>query len=42
MHEIKLEAGRPIWPPPLAIQALKILVAAEREAVRSSQAREHG
>jgi hypothetical protein len=43
MHEINLEAGRPIWRPPLAVQALQNLVdAAEREAARASQAAEHG
>lgn len=32
MHEINLEAGRPIWRPPIAVQALQNLVdAAERE-----------
>jgi hypothetical protein len=32
MHEINLEAGHPIWHPPLAITALQNLVnAAERE-----------
>jgi hypothetical protein len=32
MHEINLEAGRPIWRPPLAIIALQNLVdASERE-----------
>jgi hypothetical protein len=43
MHEINLEAGRPIWRPPLAVQALQNLVdAAEREATCPGQAREHG
>jgi hypothetical protein len=33
MHEINLEAGRPIWRPPMAIIALQNLVdASEREA----------
>jgi hypothetical protein len=33
MQEINLEAGRPIWRPPLAIEALRNLVdAAERRA----------
>ena len=33
MHEINVEAGRPIWRPPLAVEALQNLVdAAEREA----------
>ena len=32
MHEINLEAGRPIWQPPMAIIALQNLVdASERE-----------
>jgi hypothetical protein len=32
MHEINLEAGRPIWQPPMAITALQNLVdASERE-----------
>lgn len=32
MHEINLEAGRPIWRPPIAIVALQNLIdAAERE-----------
>jgi hypothetical protein len=32
MHEINLKAGRPIWRPPIAVQALQNLVdAAERE-----------
>jgi hypothetical protein len=31
MHQINLQAGRPVWRPPLAIQALQNLVdAAER------------
>jgi hypothetical protein len=43
MHEINFEAGRPIWRPPLAVQALQNLVdAAEREAACASQGREHG
>jgi hypothetical protein len=43
MHEINLEAGRPIWRPPLAVQALQNLVdAAEREAACASRARKHG
>ncbi len=34
MHEINLEAGRPIWQPPMAIIALQNLVdASEREGV---------
>ena len=33
MHEINLAAGRPIWRPPIALQALQNLVdAAERES----------
>jgi hypothetical protein len=33
MHEINLEAGHPIWHPPIAIAALQNLIdAAEREA----------
>jgi hypothetical protein len=28
MHEVNLEAGRPIWRPPLAIVALQNLIAA--------------
>jgi hypothetical protein len=32
MHEVNLEAGRPIWQPPMAILALQNLIAAaERE-----------
>jgi hypothetical protein len=43
MHVINLEAGRPIWRPPLAVQALQNLVdAAEREAACASEARQHG
>ena len=34
MHEINLEAGRPIWQPPIAIIALQNLVdASEREGI---------
>ena len=34
MHEINLEAGRPIWQPPMAIIALQNLVdASEREGI---------
>ena len=34
MHEINLEAGRPIWQPPIAIIALQNLVdASEREVI---------
>lgn len=36
MHEINLEAGRPIWQPPMAIIALQNLVdASEREGTNS-------
>ncbi len=36
MHEINLEAGRPIWRPPLAVTALQNLIdAAEREDTNS-------
>jgi hypothetical protein len=36
MHEINLEAGRPIWRAPLAVQALQNLVdAAERPSTRT-------
>jgi hypothetical protein len=43
MHVINLEAGRPIWRPSLAVQALQNLVdAAEREAACASEARQHG
>lgn len=32
MHEVNLEAGRPVWHPPIAVRALQNLVdAAERE-----------
>ncbi len=35
MHEINLEAGRPIWRPPIAVAALQNLIdAAEREGER--------
>ena len=34
MHEINLEAGRPIWQPPIAIIALQNLVdASQREGI---------
>jgi len=34
MHEINLEAGRPIWQPPMAIIALQNLVdASEQEGI---------
>lgn len=40
MHEINLEAGRPIWRPPIAVEALQNLIdAAEREARRSAPSR---
>jgi hypothetical protein len=43
MHEINLEAGRPMWRPPLAVQALQNLVdAAEREAACASRNGKHG
>jgi hypothetical protein len=43
MHEINLEAGRPIWRPPLAVQALQNLVdAAEREPAPRGRGRERG
>jgi hypothetical protein len=36
MHEINLEAGRPIWRAPMAVRALQNLIdAAEREHARS-------
>ena len=36
MHEINLEAGRPIWRPPIALVALQNLIdAAEREGAGS-------
>jgi uncharacterized membrane protein YhaH (DUF805 family) len=42
MNEINFEAGRPIWRPPLAVQALENLVdAAEREAAYASEAGKH-
>jgi hypothetical protein len=31
MYEINLEAGRPIWRPPMAVQALQNLVDAAEE-----------
>jgi hypothetical protein len=40
MHEINLEAGRPIWRPPIAVQALQNLVdAAERDVPDSVRLR---
>lgn len=43
MHEINLKAGRPIWRPPLAVQALQNLVdAAEREAAWHGRAGKRG
>ena len=40
IHEINLEAGRPIWRPPLAVAALQNLVdAAERDASRPARRR---
>ena len=40
MHEINLEAGRPIWRPPLAVAALQNLVdAAERDASHPARRR---
>ena len=40
MHEINLEAGRPIWRSPLAVTALQNLVdAAERDASRPARRR---
>jgi hypothetical protein len=36
MHEINLEAGRPIWRPPIAVQALQHLVDAAGEGTRPS------
>ena len=45
MHEINLEAGRPIWRAPLAVAALQNLVdAAERESIGAPARREvvHG
>lgn len=42
MHEINLQAGRPIWRPPLAIVALQNLVdAAAREDAVPPARREH-
>ena len=43
MHEINIAAGRTIWRPPLAVQALQNLVdAAERDAARRNRARKRG
>jgi hypothetical protein len=40
MHEVNLEAGRPIWHPPMAITALGNLIdAAEREGRVPARAR---
>jgi hypothetical protein len=36
MHEINLEAGRPIWRPPIAVRALQNLVDAAGEGTRPS------
>ena len=43
MHEINLQAGRPIWRAPIAISALQNLIdAAEREASPPAQRAEAG
>ena len=36
MHEINLEAGRPIWRPPIAVQALQNLVDAADQRTQPS------
>jgi len=36
MHEINIEAGRPIWRPPIAVQALQNLVDAADQRTRPS------
>ena len=36
MHKINLEAGRPIWRPPIAVQALQHLVDAADQRTRPS------
>lgn len=36
MHEINIEAGRPIWRPPIAVQALQKLVDAADQRTRPS------
>jgi hypothetical protein len=42
MHEINLEAGRPIWRAPMAVTALQDLInAAEREATAPPSRRRH-
>jgi hypothetical protein len=38
VHEINIAAGRPIWHPPIAIQAMTNLIAAAREEPNANTA----
>jgi hypothetical protein len=42
MHEINLEAGRPVGRPSIAVQALRNLIGAAEQEPAPGQARAHG
>ena len=39
VHEVNLASGRPIWHPPMAIQAMANLIAAGRESATKQHAK---